>query len=160
MIARTAASIGILFSLLPYPAGAQEATYDIRGCGMQESSLIDKVGDVVIMQTVTRGLVDSISPGAAFDKTTYECRAVVNASPAGVEFNNRCVFVDKDGHKTVGASAGTPKGWQWKFIGGSGKWEGISGGGPGVPETAYARLSSAVTGSCWRSKGTYSLKKM
>jgi hypothetical protein len=122
--------------------------------------VIDKAGNVAILQSVTRGVVNAAKPGGPFDKTTYECRAVLNASPAGAEFNNRCVFVDTDGHKTVGASTGTPKGWQWKFLGGSGKWEGISGGGPGEPDVAHARLSPSVTGACWRAKGTYTLKKM
>jgi hypothetical protein len=160
MNARATASIAMLLSLFAHPAAAQEGSYDIKGCGTSEATVIDKVGDVVILQSVTRGMVDSATPGAAFDKTTYECRAVLNASPAGAEFNNRCVFVDKDGHKTVGASAGTPKGWQWKFIGGTGKWEGITGGGASQPDVAYARFSPSVTGSCWRSKGTFTVKKM
>lgn len=159
MNARSAVRIGLVLIVAPYSAVAQEVAYELRGCGAAESTVIDRAGDMLITQGVSRGVVDSIPPGGPFDKTIYECRSLAHASKEGVEFANRCVFVDADGHKTLGMSVGTPRGWQWKFLGGTGKWEGISGGGPGAPDSAYARLSPAVTGSCFRAKGTYSLKK-
>jgi hypothetical protein len=145
---------------LPVPSAlAQEVPYSIRGCGVAETTLVDRLGDLSVLQTLTRGVADSIPAGAAFDKTTYECRSVSHASKEGVEFTNRCVFVDADGHKFVGMSSGTPAAWQWTFLGGTGKWEGIAGRGTSAPDTRYPRLSQAVAGGCFRSQGSFSLKK-
>lgn len=143
---------------LPSALG-QETPYDIRGCGTAETTLIDRIGDASILQSVSRGVVDSVPPGGAFDKTTFECRTILHASKEGAEFTNRCVFVDAEGHKLFGSSNGTHKGWQWRFMGGSGKWEGISGGGTGAVEASYPRLSPSVAGNCFRARGSFSLKK-
>lgn len=154
----TAARLGWLLVVTAYPALAQDVAYDFRGCGTAESTVIDRAGDMVIVQGISRGIADSISSGGPFDKMTYECRSIAHASKQDVEFTNRCVFVDADGHKLMGTSTGSPKGWQWRFLAGTGKWEGIKGGGPGLPETAYARFSPSITGGCYRARGSYSLK--
>lgn len=140
-------------------AWAQETAYEVRGCGVNEASVIDKAGDMTIASSLTRGNADLTRPGMPAVKFTYECRAVSHFSKAGAEFTNRCTFVDPDGDRLVGASNGTAKGWQWRYLGGTGKWEGITGGGPGVPDSAYARISPSVTGSCYKATGTYTLKK-
>jgi hypothetical protein len=104
-------------------------------------------------------MADSVAAGGPFDKTTFECRGVTNASKAGVDYNSRCTFVDADGHRVVGATAGTAQGWTWKFLGGTGKWEGIEGGGTGKAVTQYPRLSPTVTAGCGIAQGKYTLKK-
>jgi hypothetical protein len=121
--------------------------------------VIDNAGGVTIVASVTRGMADSVAPGGPFDKTTFECRGVTNASKAGVDYNSRCTFVDADGHKVVGATTGTAQGWTWKFLGGTGKWEGIEGAGTGKSVAQYPRLNPTVTAGCGISKGTYTLKK-
>ena len=149
-----------IFALTPQEfAWAQETTYEVRGCGVNEASVIDKAGDMTIASSQTRGNADLTRPGMPAVKFTYECRSVVNFSKEGAEFSNRCTFVDPDGERLVGASNGTPKEWQWRYLGGTGKWTGITGGGPGVPDGAYARMSPSVTGSCYKATGTYTIKK-
>jgi hypothetical protein len=138
-------------------ASADEFPYDLRGCGTGEVTIIDKAGDMMIGQTITRGVTESIPPDAAFDNMTYECRTVWHTSEGGTEFSNRCTFVDPDGDKTFGMSSGHSKGWQWKFLGGTGKWKGITGGGPAERVGRYGRISPTLQGSCWRGKGTYKL---
>jgi len=152
--------VGLSLALAPQgSAWAQETAYEVRGCGVNEASLIDKAGDMTIASSVTRGNADFLRPGMPAIKFTYEYRAVAHFSKAGAEFTNRCTFVDPDGDRLVGASNGTPKGWQWRYLGGTGKWEGISGGGPGAPDGAYARMSPSVAGSCYKATGNYTLKK-
>jgi hypothetical protein len=140
-------------------AHAQERPYEIKVCSTGESTVIDRAGEVTILASVTRGMADSVAPGGPFDKTTFECRGVTNASKAGVDYNSRCTFVDADGHKVVGTNVGTAQGWTWKFLGGSGKWEGIEGGGTGKLVAQYPRLSPTVSAGCGIAKGSYTLKK-
>jgi hypothetical protein len=148
-----------IIAALPLGALAQERPYEIRVCSTTETSVIDKAGDVVIVSSVSRGIADSVSPGGAFDKSSFECRGVTNVSKAGLDYNSRCTFVDADGHRVVGATAGTAQGWTWKFLSGTGKWEGIQGGGTGKAIARYPQLSSAVSAGCGLSTGTYTLKK-
>jgi hypothetical protein len=143
----------------PVYAFAQERPYEIKVCSTAETTVIDNAGGVTIVASVTRGMADSVAAGGPFDKTTFECRGVTNASKAGVDYNSRCTFVDADGHRVVGATAGTAQGWTWKFLGGTGKWEGIEGGGTGKAVTQYPRLSPTVTAGCGIAQGKYTLKK-
>jgi hypothetical protein len=138
---------------------ADDLTYNLKGCATSEATVIDKAGDMVIGQSAARGITDSVPPGGAMDKMTYECRSVWHASKAGVEFTARCTFADGDGDKALGMSTGSATGWQWTFLAGTGKWEGITGGGPSGPAGRYPRLSPTVSASCWQGKGTYSLNK-
>ena len=148
-----------LFSGAPLVAVAQELPYEIRVCSTTETSVIDKAGDVTIVSSVSRGMANAVAAGGAFDKTSFECRGVTNASKAGVDYNSRCTFVDADGDKVVGATAGHAKGWTWRFLGGTGKWAGIEGGGTGKPVAPYPRLSPTVTAGCGLATGTYTIKK-
>lgn len=102
-------------------AAAQERPYEIKVCSTSEVTVIDNAGEVTIFSGVTRGMADSVAPGGPFGKTSFECRGVTNASKAGVDYNSRCTFVDADGPRVVGASAGNAQGWNWKFLGGTAK---------------------------------------
>lgn len=135
---------------------AAETPIEMKGCLVNESSVLDKVGDMTIGSNVTRGPVD-VTGGLA-DKLTHDCRVVWSASKAGVEFTNRCIFVDKDGDKTITMASGTPKSFQWKYLSGSGKYQGIMGSGTAEVVTPYPR-SGNVNVSCWQGRGTYTLKR-
>jgi hypothetical protein len=151
--------IALTLGTLPSLALAQERPYEIRVCSTTETSVIDKAGDVTIVSSVSRGMANSVAAGGAFDRTSFECRGVTNAAKSGVGYNSRCTFVDMDGDKVVGATAGNAQGWTWKFLGGTGKWAGIEGGGTGKPVAPYPRLSPTVTAGCGLATGTYTLKK-
>jgi len=141
------------------PVFAQEHSYEIKVCSTTEGTVIDRAGETTILASVSRGIADSVKPGGAFDKTTFECRGVTNVSKTGLDYNSRCTFVDADGHRVVGGSVGTQQGWKWTFLGGTGKWEGIQGGGTGKSIGRYPRLSPAVSAGCGLATGTYSFKK-
>jgi hypothetical protein len=148
-----------LFAALPLAAIAQQGTYDLKLCNTSETTVIDRAGDTMILAGHARGLSDSMTPGGAFDNQTYECRSVSNVSKAAVEFTGRCTFVDMDGHKALGAFSGNPNGWTWKFLSGTGKYEGIEGGGTTKPLKQYPRISPAVGGACSHATGSYTIKK-
>ncbi|HET9412905.1 MAG TPA: hypothetical protein VFO74_02140 [Pseudolabrys sp.] len=144
----------------PTGAWAQEIPVALKGCFSSETTIIDKAGDVVFGMTVTRGVTDKTAGPASFpDKMMHDCRAVFTASKAGFEFTNRCNFVDDAGDKILSASSGTRDSFQWKWVAGTGKFEGITGGGTAKIDALYPRANPTVSGGCWSGKGTYSIKK-
>ena len=151
--------VAIAVAVACAPVFAQEQSYEIKVCSATEVTVIDRAGETTILASVSRGIADSVKPGGAFDKTTFECRGVTNASKTGLDYNSRCTFVDADGDRVVGATAGHAKGWNWKFLGGTGKWEGIQGGGTGKSIGAYPRLSPSVSAGCGLATGTYGFQK-
>lgn len=143
-----------------FPAWAQETPIELKGCLTSETTVIDRAGDVVIGMNVTRGVTDRVGSGSFPDKTTHDCRVVFTASPTGVEFSNRCNFVDAQGDKIISVANGTRDSFQWKWVAGTGKFQGITGSGSGKIDANYPRANPAVSGSCWSGKGTYSIKKL
>ena len=148
--------IGLSCSL---PAWSQEIPLELKGCLVTETTVIDRAGDVVIGMNVTRGVTDRVGPGPFPEKTKHYCREVFNASPTGVEFSNRCNFVDAQGDRIISVAHGTRDSFQWRWIAGTGKFQGISGSGTGKIDAAYPRANPAVSGSCWSGKGSYSISK-
>lgn len=151
--------LALLLAWAPLVSLAQSNSYELKLCSVTESTVIDRAGETTVLAGHIRGLSDSVPPGGPFDRMTYECRSVINASKTAVEFSGRCSFVDTDGHKALGTFAGNPKGWTWTFLAGTGKWEGIEGGGTTKPLAQYPRYSPLVSASCALATGTYNVKK-
>jgi hypothetical protein len=142
------------------PAWAQDIPIELKGCYSTETTVIDRAGDVVIGMNVTRGVTDRVGPGPFPEKTTHDCRVVFTASKAGVEFTNRCNLVDAQGDRILSVATGTPNLFQWRWIAGTGKFEGITGSGTARIDAVYPRANPSVAGGCWSGKGTYSIRKM
>ena len=68
-------------------------------------------------------------------------------------------FVDAAGDKILSATSGTRDSFQWKWVAGTGKFEGITGSDTGKIDAVYPRANPAVSGGGWSGKGTYSIKK-
>ena len=138
----------------------QQIPVELKGCLTTETTVIDRAGDVVIGMNVTRGVTDRVGAGPFPDKTTHDCRVVFTASPAGVEFSNRCNFVDAQGDKIISVANGTRESFQWKWVAGTGKFQGITGSGTGKIDANYPRASPTLTAACWSGKGSYTIPKL
>jgi len=150
------ASLSLLAGATAPGAWGAETPFEMKGCLVSEATVLDKVGDVTVGMNVTRGTMDFV--GALADKMTHDCRVLWIASTAGLEFTNRCVNVDKDGDKHITMANGTPKSFQWKFVSGSGKYQGIGGGGTAEINSPYPRAGK-LNASCWQGRGTYTLTR-
>lgn len=156
---RVAVSGGLLAFACSVPVWSQEVTVDLKGCFTSEATILDRAGDVVFGMNVTRGVTDRVSSGSFPERTTHDCRVVWTASKAAYEFTNRCNFVDGDGDRILSAATGTRESFQFRWVAGTGKFEGISGSGTGVIDAIYPRASPTLSGACWRGKVSYTIKK-
>lgn len=159
MKVRVALSASLAGLALSFPSWAQEIPIEMKGCYSVETTVIDRAGDVTIGMMVIRGGVDNVATAPFPDKTMHDCRVVFTASKAGLEFSNRCNFVDAQGDKILSVATGTREALQWKWIAGTGKFEGITGSGTGKVDALYPRANPTVSGACWSGKGSYSIKK-
>lgn len=152
----------LYFAATAMPAMGNELKYALGGCSITDVTIIDKAGGVTIGHNKSRGVTHSIPAGNAFDNMSFECQSTWNASKAGVEFEGRCTFIDKDGDRVFGVASKTDtamKGWNWKYLGGSGKWEGLSGGGTSKYVKRLPKIRPGVNTGCWEARGTYALAK-
>ncbi|MEZ5728135.1 MAG: hypothetical protein R3E48_09180 [Burkholderiaceae bacterium] len=137
------------------PAAAGEVPVDITSCwGGNLRVLAPAKGQVFLTYDVT-GLFRSNTPGGAFDATSFECVGSVeylNGVPSEV---GHCVSVDRDGDKTWGRSLRSKTEDNWVFIGGTGKYAGITGTLKRDRRVQGRPARAGTTQGCGRSSGTY-----
>jgi len=150
----TSIAVALAAAGMTSAALAADRPIEMKGCLVTEATVLGKVGEVTVGTNISRGSIDVT--GGLSDKMTHDCRVVWSASKAGLEFTNRCVNTDKDGDMTISMASGTPKSFQWKYLSGTGKFQGITGSGTAEIVTRYPRAGS-VAASCWQGRGTYTL---
>jgi hypothetical protein len=125
------------------------------------------VGDMTLMEaskesqfgsTQLNGLRFTPTEGAFGDATTYECMLQVSIDATGRAANGFCVSIDADGDKTTWDLSGKNGAGKWRYIGGTGKYAGITGGGEYKPARKFpAMMQQGKIGGCNNVTGTYKL---
>lgn len=136
-------------------ANANEGPVEVKGCFMTVPTTVDRVGETVIGQSEIYGIAESLPAGGPWDNTKHSCRAVWTTMDGGYEYANRCTNVDPDGDRFITMATGvSPQSFKWTYLGGTGKYQGITGGGTGRFEEMYPEDNVA----CWRREGSYRIK--
>lgn len=105
--------------------------------------------------TVTGG---SQSANKLFDAMSIECVGVFENRPAGWQHKGYCVSQDASGDKTYLADTVTPQGgYTWEYLGGTGKFQGITGGGKVERLGNISPVRAGTLQGCRRILGTYKL---
>ena len=141
----------------------QEIPVSIRSCSSFDAVIFDRVsdainGEVLVGTNVIRGITDRVGPGPFPEKMSHDCRVVFTAAGTRIDFSNRCVYVDAEGDKIISEASGNQHSFQWKWVAGTGKFEGVTGNGTATTDALYPRVNAAVGSGCWTGKGSYSLK--
>jgi hypothetical protein len=151
-----AISVLALFFLISM-AQADEP-YDLTMCMSGEGSTLLASKELVIYNFRADGMTMSNHENKAFHGMSYRCigtSKIVNGVRHGVSY---CKYMDADGDLVVGEGIRTEKEGTWKFLYGTGKWQGITGGGPiGVTVASGKPISEGTFQICQRAKGTFDL---
>lgn len=132
--------------------------YDLTLCSSGQVSMLIASQELVVYDFHGNGITMSNLEDKKFHGMSYRCIGT-NSIKKGVQ--NQivyCKYLDADGDLVVGEGERTGKEGTWKFIYGTGKWQGITGGGPiGVPIARAKPISEGTYQECQRAKGTFSL---
>lgn len=94
-----------------------------------------------------------------FDNCTYHCAGIVWIAKGVPAYYVFCKYADPEGNVVVGESTVEGDKTDWKFIHGTGKWKGITGGGTHQAITKGKPVAPGTSQGCRRATGTYSLPK-
>jgi hypothetical protein len=100
------------------------------------------------------------TPGGPFDAMSGECAGHYEVSPNGIDAIGQCQFADADGDKMLVSIPQNHNGTgTWKFVTGTGKYVGISGGGDFKPLRQFPpALTQGKAVVCNAITGTYKIK--
>jgi len=132
--------------------------YDLTMCMSGQTSMLFASKELVIFNFQGDGMTMSNHENKKFHGTSYRCLGT-NRIEKGVQQQIvYCKYMDADGDIVVGEGIRTGSEGTWKFLHGTGKWQGITGGGAiGVPVASGKSISEGTFQVCQRAKGTFSL---
>lgn len=154
---RAAAAIALL--LIAGATGAQDANegrIDWTMCWGGPTHLLNPAPDDRFgTYAVTGGVVAAAGPAATL---SLECVGIFESRGRGGQSRGYCVFQDPAGHKIYGIDVRGAQGYTWEFLGGTGRYEGISGGGTTEVIGPMAPVRPGTLQGCRRLQGSYKLK--
>ena len=131
--------------------------YDITTCGSGTNEVLFSSEDFTVLSLESKGITRSNHENKAFDNNTFHCMGVIQVANGKPEGSMFCKFLDPDGDVTIGISTVNGPEGTWEFVHGTGKWEGISGGGKNWPITKGKAVAPGTFQGCRKATGTYQL---
>jgi hypothetical protein len=149
----------IVFGLMLTIPLAQAGEYDMTQCSSGTSSLLFSSENLTIYTFENKGITRSNTSDKDFDNATYHCVGIGRVVGKDVFIIGNCKFQAPDGSIHVGEFDGKNREGTWKYLYGTGRFEGIQGGGPWKAITGGKPITPGTFQGCERSTGTFSLKK-
>jgi len=136
-----------------------EESYDITNCWSGVTSMLSASKELVVYGYELKGITRSNHENKAFDNDTFQCVGIAKVVAGKATSDSYCKFMDPDGDMVVGGGQKTGAEGTWKFLQGTGKWKGITGGGKNWVITKSKPIKEGTFQGCNRATGTYELPK-
>jgi hypothetical protein len=148
-----------IFVFVVFIPVAQAENIDMMSCGVGNVNVIVASEDLTIMAMEGKGINLDNYGNKTFDNTTYHYGALFKIDKGNWSGSMVCKYMDPSGDIWVVDITQVGMERDWKFIYGTGKYKGITGGGKAVPNTKGKPISPGTTQGCFKITGTYELKK-
>ena len=154
-VAATTLILGMI-TFIPEVRGQQPV--DTTSCSSTKITTIVSTPEFTIYSTEARGVQIDNLPSKTFDNLTFHTVGVFKVESGKVTGNVYSKYMDaNEDFFLVETQVGTER--VWKYIYGTGKWKGITGGGRSIPLTKGKPISPGTSQGCNKVTGTYELKK-
>ena len=151
-----------LFMVLALVAWGSEAlaeNIDMLSCGGGNVNVITADEGLTVMAVEGKGINLDNYGRKTFDNMTYQYGALFKIDKGTWSGSMVCKYMDPSGDFFVVEINQVGMEREWKFIYGSGKLKGITGGGKAMLITKGKPISPGTTQGCYKITGTYELKK-
>ena len=149
----------VMFSCTTVRAGelAKQGNYDLMSCYSGKAEVIAHSKTQVAYSYVFTGTGRSNPTGGAFDMTSFQGVGLSSVIKGENTSNYFMEYIDSDGDKVfLKGDRNGPKG-SAEFLSGTGKYEGISGGGTNEAVGNFPSARPGTFQSCSHAIGTYML---
>jgi hypothetical protein len=152
-------AVGLLItSVVGFAAQAGETEYNFTWCGHSKGTLLTASPKLMIWTDDTPGIVTPQSTFKPFENMTIRCMGYHRVMEGKETAASACMMTDPAGDSFIGESTGLPdKPPVWTFLGGTGKWQGISGEGTYKIEAMSKPAADGSVEICVTPTGKYTL---
>ena len=132
---------------------------DMMSCGDSTTTTIVSTPELTIMGVDGKGINLDHLASKAFDNMTYHWVGVLKIDSGKITGTFNSKYMDPSGDFLVVEISQVGMERDWKFLYGTGKWKGVTGGGKAFAFTKGKPISPETFQSCTKITGTYELKK-
>jgi hypothetical protein len=141
------------------PVTQAQQPMDMISCG--DATVITTVSspELAIWSVEARGINLDNLPSKAFDQMTYHSVGVFKADGGKITGTLYSKYMDPSGDLFVVEVFQVGMERDWKYLYGTGKWKGVTGGGKAIPYTKGKPVAPNTNQNCTKITGTYEIKK-
>lgn len=139
-------------------AFATDVQYSGTWCGHSAAKVLVASPELTVVSTETWGIE---TPGASkpevLENSAVHCVGYVRILNGKSRSTSACHYTNAAGDTTTGEAVSEPdRPGTWTFLGGTGKWKGIRGGGT-YKAVSSGKLAQGASVHCFSHSGTYTL---
>jgi hypothetical protein len=155
------AATGIAFCLIMFiPFAQAETPFDTTDCGSGTVTMVSESKELTVFGFDLKGLSRSNHENKVFDNCTFHAVAVMRIMDGKTTETGYFKIMDPDGDIIVGEiTRFETEESTWKFLQGTGKWKGITGGGKGRTIARGKPITVGTFQACFRHMGSFELPK-
>jgi hypothetical protein len=150
--------VGVALFMTSSVAQAQQPI-DMMSCGDSTVTTIVASEEITIMGIEAKGInLDNLA-SKVYDNMTYHTVGVVKIDHGEVTGTMYSKYMEPSGDFAVVEISQVGMERDWKYLYGTGKWKGVTGGGKAYPFTKGKPITPGTSQGCTKITGTYELKK-
>jgi hypothetical protein len=151
--------LSVICGLVMFIPVVQAEPIDMLTCASATTTMIIASEELTIMNYEGRGInIDNLE-NKAFDNMTTHAVGVFKIVSRKMEGTLYTKYMEPSGDFFVVDVLQVGSERDWKFLYGTGKWKGVSGGGKALYITKGKPITPGTIQSCFKITGTYELKK-
>lgn len=150
----------ILVSLFLFANFAHaEENYNIISCWSGDVTMLSASKELVIFSYDLKGVSRSNDESKAFDNWSLQIVGTVKIDSGKYSSQYYGKYLSPDGDIVIGEGYRNGDEGAWKFINGTGRWKGITGGGTNKIVSNIKPIMKGTTQGCSIATGTFQLPK-
>ena len=153
------AAVVLLTSFLAIPAARAEQPVDFTACMTSTLTMLSSGDGINVFGVESKVIVVSNPEGKLFHNYTYQFTGVGYGPPGTPVGFGYFKITDPDDSYVIAEFIGPTTDLSFKFLQGTGKWKGVTGGGKAVRVAVGRPIAPGTLQGCVRFTGTLDLKK-
>jgi len=160
-IHRTArwAALGLIGSLVAIPDARAEQPFAFTACMTSTITMLSSSDGINVFGVESKGIVMSDPEGKLFHNYTYQFTGVGYGPPGTPVGFGYFKITDPDESFVIAEFTGPTTDLSFKFLQGTGRWKGVTGGGKATRVAAGRPIAPGTLQGCTRFTGTLDLKE-
>jgi hypothetical protein len=139
-------------------AWGAEMEYSGTFCGIRKSTVLYSTPDLTVLSYEGWGIQTPASTFEPWKNASVRCVAYGRITQGKMSSTGSCLWTDPTGDTFIGEFQGVPdKPGIWIFLSGTGKWQGIKGGGQFQPVSRGKDFADGTVAYCISHAGKYTL---